>query len=431
MKRRKPERKKNTALPGYSLLYVLFFLTILALIISGLITYRFFCRRQSLEWMGRANIERNVQSAITLMRDQVYTLPEGQPVVLSLFNDVNDSVTLCRARWGFFSLLKASARFNKYEYSLMALCGDYHHGEKEAALLLGNTFKPLCICGNTLLKGIFKVPKAGIKAGSVAGNYYRRSLLVEGEVIAKDSSIPIVNACYLHLQPQHLLNDYAPSSRVVRLRTCTFNDTLSNSFEEPLVILYAKDIIILDRCVLRGNVMVISDSTIRVESKAQIADAILCAKNIFIEPRFKGTGQFIATDTLRCGHSCTFPVPSILAVINQAVNPVPFIYFEEHCHIEGAMLAWTANPLKQYSAIGVISEHSRIVGSLYTNGEISLLGEVHGNVISKGFILRKSGAIYQNYLMDAMIDYSRQPKFYTGISYQPTIDHLNIIKWLQ
>jgi hypothetical protein len=424
-------KRNSFTLPGYSLLYVLFLLTMLAMILAGLITFRFFSRRQSLEWMGRAETERNVQSAFTLLRDPTYVFPEGQAVALSLFDGVNDSVTLCRIRWGFFDLLKVSARYKNITFSRMALCGNYHHGEKETAMLLGSSSKPLCLCGNTFLKGIFHVPMAGVKAANVGGKFYQRKLLVDGEIDAADRILPNINPRYLRLQPKDFLQDYSSFSRIIRLNTGTFNDTLVNSFSEPTVILYACEIITLKRCVLKGNVMVLSDSVIRVESTAHITDVILCAKKIFIEPRFKGAGQFIATDTLICGHSCTFPVPSVLAVINKAVNPAPFIFFDKQCRVEGTVLAWSAGPVKPCTAIGIISEDSRIVGSLYTNREISLKGEVHGNVITQGFILQNPVAIYQNYLIDAVVDYSRQPDYFAGIAYQETNAFLKIIKWLQ
>lgn len=418
-------------LPGYSLLYILFLLSMLAMILAGFIMLQFLSRKQTLGWMGRAESECNVNSAITLMRDQSYKIPSDSPIALSLFNGVNDSVTISRCHWGFFDLLKATSRFKNYKFSRMALCGEYHHEEKEAALLLGSSFKPLCICGNTLLKGIFKVPKAGIKAATVAGKFYQRKLLVEGETDATDRVLPPVNPRFTNLQPDNLIMDYTPYSRVVRLKEKIFDDTLVNSFGEQTIILFAKGMIKLEKCLLRGNIMIISDSLIQVEPTAHISDAILCSKNITIRPKFKGTGQFIAMDTLRCGHSCTFPAPSVLAVICRGVNPVPFIFFDNKCLVEGTVLAWSANALRPLSSIGMLREKSRIVGSLYTNCDITLNGEVFGNVIAPGFIFRNPVAIYQNYLVDAIIDYSRQPDYFTGISYNKNNGLLNIIKWLQ
>jgi hypothetical protein len=431
VKKKKPENKNNHTLPGYSLLYVLFLLTMLAMILAGYISLQFFNHRQSLEWMGRAENERNVQSAISLMRDQTYVLPEAQPVTLSLFNRVNDSVTLCRRQWGFFDLLMASARFKNFTFSRIALCGDYHHREKEVALLLGSSYKPLCLCGNTLLKGIFHVPKAGVKAATVAGKFYERKELVDGLIDATDCPLPTIKPRFLRWQPKDILNEYVPFSHMIRLRNGTFSDTLSNSYTEPTVIIYADEEITLERCLLNGNVIVFCDSLIRIKPSAHITDVIIYAKKILIEPEFKGTGQFIATDTLRCGHSCTFPSPSVLAVINQTVNPAPFLFLDKQCHLEGTILAYSANPIKPFSPICNVCEQSQIIGSLYTNCEITLLGEVYGNVITSGFILRNPVAIYQNYLIDAVIDYSRQPDFYVGISYQETGSLLNIIKWLQ
>jgi len=403
----------------------------LAMILTGLITLRFFSSRESLEWMSRAEMECNVQSAINLLRDPTYELPEDQPITLSLFNGMNDSVTICKRRWGFFELLKASARFRNFTSSKIALCGDYRHGEKEVALLLGNSYKVLCLCGNTLLKGIFQVPKAGIKSATISGKFYQRKELVEGVIDASDRPMPIIKSRYLRMQPQELLGYYMPFSRVIRSKSGIFSDSISNSFQEPTVILYASEEIRLERCVVKGNVIVVSDSVIRIKHNAIISDAILCAKKIIIETQFTGTGQFIATDTLRCSPLCTFPAPSILAVINGSMSPAPFLFIDKQCRVEGTVVAYSVNPIKSYTSIGIICEQSQIVGSLYTNYDISLYGEVHGNVITPGFILRNPVAIYENYLIDAVIDYSRQPDYFTGISYQENTALLNIIKWLQ
>lgn len=418
-------------LPGYSLIYVLFLLTMLAMILAGMLTLHYYTRRESIEWMGRAETEQNVKSAITLLKDPSFLIPEAQPITLSLFNGINDSVTVCRKRWGCFDLLSASARFKCFRVTRMALCGSYRHRKSQPALLLGGSIKPLCLCGNTLLKGFVRVPESGVKAASMGGVYYKRTSLVEGTIDASNRPLPYIDSRYLHLQPGELLRNNGQLSRVVRLTTTIICDTIIQSFQESTLILSATGNIRLEKCLIRGNVMVLCDSTIFVGSTASIADAILCAEKIIIEPRFKGTGQFIATDTLRCGHSCTFPVPSVLAVINKAVNPVPFIFIDQNCRIGGTVLAYSLKSIKPYTSIGMISEHTRIVGSLYSNCEISLEGEIFGNVITSGFLVRNPVSTYQNYLVDAVIDYSRQPDYYTGIDYTATGTTLEIIKWLQ
>lgn len=424
------KRSKET-LPGYSLIFVIFIFAVLTMILAALVAIHYQNQMQVKAWIGKAEAECNANSAITLMRDQHYTMPIGTPIVISLFNGLNDSVTISRGHWGLFTLLKALTMFKNTGFYKIALCGDYHHDEKGPALIMGSNLNPLCICGSTFLKGNIKVPGAGIKAATVNGLFYQRKDLVLGKTEAKDRPLPQINPRFLKIQPESLVVNLPPFSRLIQLKDGTITDSIVNGFKEPTIIIHMKGVVKLKQCKIIGNIMIISDSLIEIESSAFISDAIICSKNIIIQPKFRGTGQFIATDTLICGHSCTFPSPSILAVICTGMKTTPLIFIDKMCLIEGTVLAWSANPIKPLLSIGHVHKKSCIVGSLLTNCNISLNGEVFGNVIAQGFIFKNTSAIYQNFLVNATIDYSRQPQYFIGIAYDNSNCKLNVIKWLQ
>jgi hypothetical protein len=417
---------------GFSLLYTLLLLTLLTMLLTSFITLFFISKKQSLELITRSAAERDVYSAMTLLRDPSFELHSDEPVTISLYDGTDDSVICYRNHWGFFGLIRASVERKNYRFSAVALYGDYCHSEDLPALLLGNCYKPLCICGNTILKGNFKVAKAGIKASSISGRYYEGpNNLVDGTVETDDHKMPAIKPYYLLLQPKYQINSPQRYSQIIKYGLSSFSDTLINSFHNKTIILCAENGVVLDGCFLQGNVMVLSDSSILLKKSALINDIIICAKKIMFEPGFKGTGQFIASDSLRCGPWCTFPYPSSLAVIHTGSGPAPFLLLDKMCRLDGSVICYSDKSPKPHTAILQINKDCMITGSVYSNQLISLSGKVFGNIMIPGFLLKTPISIYENFLLDVVIDYTRQPQYYCGIRYNENESILKIIKWLQ
>lgn len=412
------------------MLYALFLLTILLLLLSSLISYSLIRKTDTINALQKSILERNVNSAISLLLDPEVFPEKDISHKISLFGNTDDSVLIKRSHWGAFEVIEASYQWRNFYCSQIALCGDYKHTAISPALTIFDSYKPLCISGTTFLKGIIDVPKEGIKSVPVDGKYYTRKELVFGKITIGEFKLPRIKPQLESLNPVSILAQYTGIARIAEYILPVFSDTLINSFTNEAVILYSRDILTLDHCLIKGKVIIISNTEVNILKTSMISDAIVCGKVITIESGFKGTGQFIASDSLLCSQSCTFPFPSVLAVINQSKSPAPFLQLGKKSSVMGTILCYSKDKLKSFTPMVLLEKESILTGSLYSNQQVCLLGSVYGNISTTGFYYRSPSGIYDNYLVDGTIDYSRQRSYYIGINYEENKSLRGVMKWL-
>ena len=300
------------------------------------------------------------------------------------------------------------------------------------ALNIADNYKPLCLCGDTYIQGNCLIPKAGVKPASMRGRYYLRKELIYGEIKAEDHSVPNINPLFKRFSPDFLLSFYGDREYTAELSGSMFSDTLIHSFFKPTVVLIAENGITLKDCTLHGNIILVSDSTVEIDHSADLEDIIICARNIRIRDNFTGSAQFIATDSISCHQNSFLTYPSVMAVIHLKKQQIaPFLLLSSGSRICGTVLCYSDKKIKALTVIGEIEKNATVIGTLYANNEICLKGKVHGSVLSTGFILRTPVSIYENYLVDVEIDYSKLPKEYIGVSYSENKIIRKVIKWLQ
>jgi hypothetical protein len=110
----------------------------------------------------------------------------------------------------------------------------------------------------------------------------------------------------------------------------------------------------------------------------------------------------------------------------------PVIRIADSCTLEGILLTLTAaanDQTKTYVEVGI---NSTITGYLYTSGFLFLKGTVHGTVLADYLLYKSSFSIYQNYLVDAVIDRKQLSGYFAGPKIFSDTGRLNrIIQWVR
>ena len=427
---RKVNERGNRTKRAFVLLYTMILLTILIVMLSSLLSYTLFISKDYIADRGRETLIRNLESAVTLMLDPEFMKENNRPLTISLFGQEGDSVTVRRSQWGFYSLIYVSGTTTGYCIDRVCLCGDFKYSENSPALELYDCYKPLCISGNTFIRGNILIPEAGLKSAQIDGKFYTREHLSIGNVISVNKKMPEIKELIVNMDSKSLLSSAGEDVKYVIYNDEVINDTLVCSFLDEAVFLHASGPLTLSNCYIQGRVIIQCDTMVAIMNNAHINDAIIMAKYICIESGFKGTGQFIATDSLVCGQTCTFLFPSVLALINQSNSPDPFLLIADHCCIFGTVLGYTRMPMKKYTHLILFSKESTLTGSLYSNRNSCIMGNIHGNVATTGLYYRTHSGLYDNYLVDAVIDHDMQREYYSGFDFRKNNKFLNILEWL-
>jgi hypothetical protein len=412
-------------LRAFALYVALMISVVVALICGSLLTLYYLNDKEYYLVETDRRLRNNVESAFNWVCEN--ELKEGV-VVKDLFSENRDSVKITTRDWGFLNLISCKAFSGSRSKTKSALMGPLMHSKVEYALYMGNSNKPLSLCGEVKLMGDCYVPDAGVKRAYIEGQNFMGDKLINGEEKKSASSLPEINKEFVtniltYLKGEHHLEDSvlaysADSAKVI------------NFLGEKVLLLRSSLPIVLSNVQYKGKVIVQSSQWIRVKKDAQLEDVLLFAPAIFVDDDFKGSAQFIASDSLVVGEDCKFLYPSVLALVNDAQDDKSAVLtIGEGTEIKGAVISYKEKQSVRSRNFVALAKETEVYGLVYSNGFLELKGEVFGSVVCQSFILRTASSVYENHLLNTTIDITKLPKNYVGVNWLKKENHFDIIKF--
>ena len=398
---------------------------VVALICGSLLTLYYLNDKEYYLVETDRRLRNNVESAFNWVREN--ELKEGE-MVKDLFAENRDSVEITTRTWGFLNLVSCKA-FSGSRYKVKsALLGPLMRSVNEYALYMGNSNKPLSLCGEVNLKGDCFVPDAGVKRAYIEGQNFMGDKLINGEEKKSASSLPEINKellsyLFSYFNGQHHQNDSVITYSNDSAKVINFSG-------EKVLLLKSSSPIILSNVEYRGKVIVQSSQWIRVKKEARLEDVLLFAPLIFVDDDFNGSAQCIASDSLVVGEDCKFNYPSVLAVVNQSQSDkITLLSVGEGTKVKGAVISYKEKQNIHNKNFVSLAKETELFGLVYNNGLLELKGNIYGSVICGGFMLRTASSIYENHLLNTSIDISALPQNYVGVNWLKKDSRFDIIKF--
>jgi hypothetical protein len=400
--------------------FVLVIGLVVALLIASLILLSYYYRISYTAMSVDERLELNTSSGIAYLMAQ----DELQDsLLLDLYDTGKDSVILTSSPWGVFQVLRATAFSGKHAATKIILKGHKPSGYGTSALYVSDENKPVSISGNTEIRGDCYLPVAGIRTSRIENRDYTGSKIVYGNVMESETGLPSLDA---NLCRQW---EFSPSfgiPAIYRYRILsTLPDSLSNSFTStPLLFQHNGELNVTQN--LSGNIILFSNGTIILRADSKLTDILVFARNVIIEEGFIGKLQIFAWDAIEVGENSVLNYPSVLAI--KTDEPAPLVKLGARSRVEGVvLLSGTGNPARR---VIDVAKESTIYGQVYTDGSIQLKGNIYGHLMCRKFLLTTPSAIYENHLLDAVINYEILPEGYLGAPLWWKSDYKGILKWL-
>ncbi len=420
-------------LQGSVLSYALFVSLIITIIISSIILYAYFNHIYRSNYRIQQRLFSNAESGLAVLMTDSLIAKYDEPKKISLFGGNQDSVLLIKELWGLYDKLYCSAKYKRFRKEVIVLADSYYKDEYIPTLYLANHNKPLCVCGQTLIKGNCLLPIAGVKSGYVEGRHFERKKLIEGKSGFSGNKLPENRRKFELNDFKRIKEKYLDSGSTILLHYNELQkDTLSNSFLDSTILIYDQESLDLKNFSSSGNIIIMTEKDLIIRNSCNFNNILCYAKNIFIEDNFRGQLQCIASDTLICGQNCLFSYPSNLVVSNRdsTILKKGFLKIGRNTKIEGAVVLNTHWKHQQYKPEIHISPLCEIKGQLYCNGAIQLEGNVFGTVFTNMFILRKPSALYNNHLLDIELNIEKLDHYFVGPNFTNNSRPLKIAKKL-
>ncbi|WP_412985772.1 hypothetical protein [Pontimicrobium sp. IMCC45349] len=346
---------------------------------------------------------------------------------VDLKQNTNTSLKLYKSHWGIFERIVSSSKQKGIEIQKIALVGGKQSTDDAIALYLEEHNKPLIVVGNTKIEGISFLPKRGVKSGNIAGQSYYGTKLIYGEQ-KLSKSLP-------RLRSNEIKDGFQSVPNTFKSIEIKRNDTIKNSFLNPLMLLYHNDMLEISNVSVSGHVIIQSDKKIIVEPSAILNDVLLIAPEVEISNNVKGVFQVFATKRISIGNYVEMSYPSSIVLLkesslrsNQLNKMLPDISIGENTVIKGVVCYQGNKQPNNYNSQVLLKESTEVYGEVYCNQNLELRGSVFGAVYTSNFVINHAGSVYQNHLYNAEINRNRLAPEYVGIQLNNT--EKEVAKWL-
>ncbi|WP_442267065.1 hypothetical protein ACSIGC_05030 [Tenacibaculum sp. ZS6-P6] len=334
-----------------------------------------------------------------------------------------EEVVIEQKYWGIFDRVIVTSKVNKEIIKKVALLGNEVKNRKAIYLVDNNT--SLVLVGNSKIVGTSYLSHRGVKSGNIAGHSFYGTSLIQGETRRSSTNLP-KNERLKKISERFFINkEIEPNLELnseLKIVQSFYNETL-----------YYRDYqtIQLEEISLKGNIVITSDTKIIVKKTAVLEDVILIAPEIEIQSGFKGNVQAFSTKRIHIEESVKLKYPSALIMTykNQKIENEDGIFIDTKSDVKG-VIVFLKSDLKEKSFWPQIKikDKVQIIGEIYCEGNIELLGNVTGEVYTDNFVALQSGSKYINHIYNGNINTNNLVDQYVGLGVQTK--EKSIAKWL-
>ena len=362
----------------------------------------------------RDQIDANVNSGLIIALEDTSLLKFGEERKLKLYDleDESDKVILRKSIWGIYGLIYSSESWNNYDARRIILYGTDPHSGEPIALYMADRGGYLSVSSLTSITGLCYLPKLGIRTENINMQNNTSDSVIKGEIKVSNPSLPSLNQQIIEANSLYFKDTLLLSDSIVPFESLARDDSIVQSFRNKSLLLVSNNAIMLNNITLKGNIRIVSSKAIYVAENVNAENIILYAPSVFFNMNFCGCLQAFAQDTIVAGEGCKFQYPSCLGIINHNMNGT-YLKVMKNSIVTGCVFIYqqynaTNAPMLEFDN-GVV-----IQGPVYCPGKVQMDGRIDGSLYCQRFVMKTSNAYYEDFLLNAVIDHSRQSKYYAG-----------------
>lgn len=414
-----------------SLFYAIVISLIIAIVSSSLILFSYLSHIQFETFEINERLQLNADSGLNLLLSHQSIVGLNEKKILDLYGQGIDSVELIRKSWGAYEIAISKAIFKNTSVLRAAQIGYDQDTSKTYSLYLFDEDKPLALSGRTKIKGTAFLPKAGVKRAYIEGQNFVGEQLIDGVTQQSEKNLPEFNKELIeNIQGIFSNKQISETDSVVSINGDLSIDSLKNSFLNNSLILYSASSLKISDGYYSGNIVIVSDKQIKISANSIIHDLMIVAPRVIVEKGFKGNLQIFATDSVIIEKNVTLTYPSVIGLVRNNQSPnVAAIVLNENDTIMGNLFAYKkAEDVLKQSGL-VLADKSFVYGQVYSNGYADVKGEIYGSLMCNKILLKTPSSVYENHLLNAVIDRSKLSKYFVGINLVEESTIKKVVKW--
>jgi cytoskeletal protein CcmA (bactofilin family) len=417
-------------LKASALYMVIIIALVIGILCSALILAAYFYKSRYQAKARYDQLENNLGSGINIVLASDDTaFAAGK--TFSLFGGDADSVSIKKTNWGLFDvgIVKAFTQHDTL-YKTFSIA-NLIDSSKWAAIYLIDEDRPFSLSGKTTIRGDAYIPKAGVQQAYVDNKAYQgdKRLIIGHQYHSQKTLTSLDQTRLALLETQSRQTDGLPALPAA--------DSIERSFlKSTLVYHFRKAAQLIQKCRISGNIILLSDTSITIDSTASLDHILVFARSITVKSGFKGSCQLFATDSIHIGARCYFGYPSVAGVMRfkpLIPNTAEKLVINRDVVFSGTLFTYQKQEttLKPYISVG---KHTQIGGQVYSQGSVELKDStrITGSLFTGKFVYRTSYTLYENYLINTTIDSKALSPYYLGSNLLPAAKkRKKVLQWLE
>lgn len=379
-------------------------------------------RAMYLKEIRMAKLNRDIQSGITYVLARADTL-KTEKTALDLFGDETDSVLIGKRNWGIFEMATVKSFLFSDTLKCSFLMG-IENRKDSLSLYLSDEDRPLSVIGNTRIMGNVKVPKTGMRISYVDNRPYTGEKMVYGRIMDSKKTLGGLEKKWVNEIDKKLDSNLTafPKLGIEKQHV---------SFFSPAKSYNASGVKILSNH-LSGQIILYSDTAIAVSATAKLDNVIIYAQSIKIEKGFKGNCQLFARDSIVVENNAVLEYPSVLALVSkEKMVDQAKITLGNNVRFQGIILTYEPKRSALQTMVS-LGEKTVVSGEIYVTGLVKLAKNVivEGKVSCNRFIMQTPATLYENFLIDVILNRKRRSRFYlTSGIFTGEKGRKKVLKW--
>ena len=372
--------------------YVLAIGLLVSVGLSMMILYIYYTQLEYKGYQQKIRLVENLETARMITLADVEHFEYEIPYLMDLYGEGRDSLRINKMEWGFIDVFSVWAWTPTHRDSMVYATAQKPGEKSQSCIFLVDEGRPLAVAGETKLIGNGYVPVSGIQSAYVGRIGYRNEELIYGEELKSDKELPETTIEEKFERVNQMQGNWIDHT----------GDTISNSYFNDLLMLSGSNLEIFG--VYDGKVLIKASGAVVFDSLARTSGVIVYAPEIEFKSGFEGSGQFLATDTIILNKEVKLEYPSLLAVYNEK-KPAT-IQTRGKAEIEGWVLMEGGKDNFRDRVI-YFEDGTIFKGLVYCNGMFEPYADIIGHVTTKKFLVNAPSAVYENYLFNTTIDYTK------------------------
>ena len=301
--------------------------------------------------------------------------------------------------WGCFKILNTVSYNHQDSVSRNLMVGGVSGGNRKTALYISDYDKILKFSGNVEIKGDVYLPKARVEYAYMNGSS-RNQIKIDGRKHDSETKLPEIDF-------PKFKNSDGKSTSLEILK----DNSIYQPFNNKTLVISLDDGASLENITFKGNIILISDGLVEVQSSTNLADIILKARSVKIHKGFKGSFQIIAEDQVEIGSNVSLYYPS--GILLNSKRDSSSVVIGASSKFAGNILLGGEELLNK-NRIFFLEENAEIVGDIYCKGTSILKGKIYGRLFSDRIGVIGESGFSENVILNAKIDSDTIPRLFAS-----------------